>query len=75
MRLELFKISLFYIICLSQQQAAVQDSHSSGSIPTFKNCIQLAACSADQILPMNPDLPADIFTSCLTTPIKIALRW
>lgn len=24
---------------------------------------------------MNPDLPADIFTSCLTTPIKIALRW
>ncbi|XP_046663293.1 regulatory-associated protein of mTOR isoform X2 [Homalodisca vitripennis] len=43
--------------------------------PSFKNCIQLAACSADQILPMNPDLPADIFTSCLTTPIKIALRW
>lgn len=24
---------------------------------------------------MNPDLPADIFTACLTTPIKIALRW
>jgi hypothetical protein len=45
------------------------------SPPTFKNCIQLAACAANQILPMNPDLPADIFTSCLTTPIKIALRW
>lgn len=43
--------------------------------PSFKNCIQLAACSAEQVLPMNPDLPADIFTSCLTTPIKIALRW
>ncbi|RZF34630.1 hypothetical protein LSTR_LSTR008655, partial [Laodelphax striatellus] len=43
--------------------------------PSFKQCIQLAACSADQVLPMNPDLPADIFTSCLTTPIKIALRW
>ncbi|XP_024080939.1 regulatory-associated protein of mTOR isoform X2 [Cimex lectularius] len=43
--------------------------------PNFRNCIQLAACSADQILPMNPDLPADLFTSCLTTPIKIALRW
>ncbi|XP_054282022.1 regulatory-associated protein of mTOR-like isoform X2 [Macrosteles quadrilineatus] len=42
---------------------------------SFKNCIQLAACGADQILPMNPDLPADLFTSCLTTPIKIALRW
>ncbi|XP_071961463.1 regulatory-associated protein of mTOR-like isoform X2 [Antedon mediterranea] len=40
-----------------------------------KNCIQLAACSSNQLLPMNPELPADLFTSCLTTPIKIALRW
>jgi regulator-associated protein of mTOR len=24
---------------------------------------------------MSPDLPADLFTSCLTTPITIALRW
>ena len=24
---------------------------------------------------MNPDLPADIFSCCLTTPIEIALRW
>jgi regulatory associated protein of mTOR len=24
---------------------------------------------------MNPDLPADLFTACLTTPIKMALRW
>jgi hypothetical protein len=23
----------------------------------------------------NPDLPADVFTACLTTPIKVALRW
>ncbi|KAF7992418.1 hypothetical protein HCN44_001743 [Aphidius gifuensis] len=45
------------------------------TMPSYKNCIQLAACAANQILPMNPDLPADIFTSCLTTPIKIALHW
>ncbi|XP_022916408.1 regulatory-associated protein of mTOR isoform X2 [Onthophagus taurus] len=43
--------------------------------PSFKNCIQLAACSANQVLPMNPSLPADLFTSCLTTPIKVVLRW
>ncbi|KAF4526070.1 hypothetical protein B566_EDAN007563 [Ephemera danica] len=43
--------------------------------PSFKNCIQLAACAENQVLPMNPELPADLFTSCLTTPIKIALRW
>lgn len=42
---------------------------------TYKNCIQLAACAAHQILPMNPQLPADLFTACLTTPIKIALKW
>lgn len=48
---------------------------SSISTTSFKNCIQLAACGPDQILPMNPDLPADLFTSCLTTPIKIALKW
>nr|CAB3265778.1 regulatory-associated protein of mTOR-like [Phallusia mammillata] len=40
-----------------------------------RNCIQLAACSATQLLPMNPELPADLFTACLTTPIKIALQW
>lgn len=42
---------------------------------TYKKCIHLAACSANQILPMNSQLPADLFTSCLTTPIKIALKW
>ncbi|XP_019699169.1 regulatory-associated protein of mTOR isoform X1 [Harpegnathos saltator] len=50
-------------------------SVASPAAPCYKNCIQLAACAANQILPMNPNLPADIFTSCLTTPIKIAIRW
>jgi hypothetical protein len=27
------------------------------------------------LLLQNPDLPADVFTACLTTPIKVALRW
>ncbi|KAG0207670.1 hypothetical protein BGX33_006699 [Mortierella sp. NVP41] len=43
--------------------------------PPLRDCIQLAACGPDDWLPMNPDLPADIFTACLTTPIEIALRW
>jgi len=37
--------------------------------------IIFAACAAGEFLPQNPDLPADMFTSCLTTPIKMALRW
>lgn len=50
-------------------------SSSTGGYTTFKNCIQLAACASNEILPMNPQLPADLFTSCLTTPLKIALKW
>jgi regulator-associated protein of mTOR len=40
-----------------------------------KDNIVLAACRPNSNLPMNPNFPADLFTSCLTTPIKIALRW
>ncbi|XP_046483288.1 regulatory-associated protein of mTOR isoform X4 [Neodiprion pinetum] len=61
------------------EKQAVQHNRTAGvasaTAPSYKNCIQLAACAASQILPMNPDLPADIFTACLTTPITIALRW
>ena len=48
---------------------------TSSSHQSYKNCIQLAACAADQILPMTAELPADLFTACLTTPIKTALKW
>jgi len=46
----------------------------SGKSPP-NECIVLAACSANELLPASPEYPADIFTSCLTTPIKMALRW
>uniref|UniRef100_A0A3P8WGR8 Regulatory associated protein of MTOR complex 1 n=1 Tax=Cynoglossus semilaevis TaxID=244447 RepID=A0A3P8WGR8_CYNSE len=55
--------------------AAINPSHPLAQMPlppSMKNCIQLAACEANELLPMNPDLPADLFTSCLTTPIKIS---
>eukprot|EP00850_Spirogloea_muscicola_P012963 SM000086S23015 [mRNA] locus=s86:21057:31095:- [translate_table: standard] len=49
--------------------------HGGSSVPSMKETIILAACGPSEILPQNADLPADIFTSCLTTPIKIALQW
>jgi regulatory associated protein of mTOR len=60
-----------------QQQSSNQNAGSGASTShqSYRNCIQLAACAADQILPMNPELPADLFTSCLTTPVKTALKW
>ncbi|KAK7086926.1 hypothetical protein SK128_000698 [Halocaridina rubra] len=46
------------------------DQHEEGM-----KCIQLGACGAKEVLPMNPDLPADVFSACLTTPINMAVRW
>ncbi|XP_057473972.1 regulatory-associated protein of TOR 1-like isoform X2 [Actinidia eriantha] len=48
-------------------------STSCGS--SMRDCILLAACEARETLPQNAEFPADVFTSCLTTPIKMALRW
>ena len=49
----------------------------SGSMSTepSRETIILAACGANQMLPQDSDLCADIFTACLTTPIKVAMRW
>jgi regulator-associated protein of mTOR len=47
-------------------------SNSNGSP---RDCIMLAACEAHETLPQSVEFPADVFTACLTTPIKMALRW
>ncbi|KAL1999694.1 hypothetical protein VTN02DRAFT_4155 [Thermoascus thermophilus] len=44
-------------------------------VQNYGDCILLAACQKTESLPTNPDLPADLFTCCLTTPIEIALRY
>eukprot|EP00898_Chlorokybus_atmophyticus_P006828 jgi/Chlat1/7146/Chrsp57S06820 len=48
---------------------------STGIHAAMKDVILLAASSADELLPQDASLPADVFTACLTTPIKIALKW
>ncbi|XP_022893501.1 regulatory-associated protein of TOR 1 [Olea europaea var. sylvestris] len=53
----------------------LQDWTASSSGPSTRDCILLAACEAHEILPQSAEFPADVFTSCLTTPIKMALRW
>lgn len=45
------------------------------NVGLLESSIQLASCGSKELLPMNPMLPADLFTSCLTTPIKTALLW
>jgi regulatory associated protein of mTOR len=54
-------------------EALRRDPHME--IMDFRDCIHLAACQEKETLPTNPDLPADVFTSCLTTPIEMAVRF
>lgn len=51
------------------------DWNGSVSSGSARDCILLAACEAHETLPQSAEFPADVFTSCLTTPIKMALRW
>jgi hypothetical protein len=51
------------------------DPDATWAANTVREFIVLAPCAEGQLLPMNPDYPADLFTSCLTTPIPVALRW
>lgn len=55
--------------------ARVDEAQLAASLADPCRHILLASCSASESLPLSPDLPADLFTACLTTPIKMALRW
>ncbi len=52
-----------------------EDEEAAYAAEAVRDFIVLCPTSASETLPMNPELPADLFTSCLTTPIPIALRW
>ncbi|CCF56457.1 hypothetical protein KAFR_0B01580 [Kazachstania africana CBS 2517] len=50
------------------------DAAASSPTSAYKDCYQLASCGADELLLMSPELPADLFTCCLTCPIEISVR-
>jgi regulator-associated protein of mTOR len=55
--------------------AAEAAASAAAAAAAAREVVLLAACSANELLPCSPDLPADVFTACLTSPIKMALRW
>ena len=62
----------------SQDSTLTQGSGAEGEEeqrPTKKTFIVLVPCGADETLPSSPQLPADLFTCCLTVPVQTALRW
>jgi regulator-associated protein of mTOR len=54
-------------------EARLRDPNAQ--VQSYTDNILLAACGRTESLPTNPELPADLFTCCLTTPIEIALRF
>lgn len=56
------------------ENAEALKEDSNAPVLSYADNILLAACGKDELLPTNPDLPADLFTSCLTTPVAISLR-
>ncbi|KAI9778848.1 MAG: hypothetical protein M1816_003890 [Peltula sp. TS41687] len=57
------------------ENAELRQKDPNAQIVNYSDCIQLGACATKETLPTNPDLPADLFTSCLTTPIEMSLRF
>ncbi|KAG2035660.1 raptor N-terminal caspase like domain-containing protein [Suillus americanus] len=57
-----------------QDAFTTRGGYADGMQP-YMNSLQLAACATHEQLPTCPELPADVFTSCLTSPIDIALRY
>lgn len=56
--------------------AGNSDGSATNPAMNFENSsIVLASCRRNEILPMDPQFPADIFSACLTTPISMAIRW
>lgn len=58
-----------------KENAEARKRDTNAFVQNYGDCILLAACQKAESLPTNPDLPADLFTCCLTTPIEIALRY
>ncbi|SCU64890.1 Raptor N-terminal CASPase like domain containing protein, putative [Trypanosoma equiperdum] len=70
---------------LSSPTLYVFDCNSAGSLLKFwceerlhetrPDDMFICACSAGAFLPLNPQLPADVLTSSLTTPLRMASEW
>lgn len=50
------------------------DTAAPSPTSAYKDCFQLASCRSDELLLLPPELPADLFTCCLTCPIEISIQ-
>lgn len=59
---------------ITDDQEGNHDLAAPSPTQAYTECVQLAACRSDELLPMNPELPADLFTCCLTCPIETSVK-
>ena len=64
----------FHGSALNEEEGSPADKKFNHSF-SDDHCFVLASCRRNEILSFNPQYPADLFTSCLTTPVLIAIRW
>ncbi|KIW01014.1 uncharacterized protein PV09_07531 [Verruconis gallopava] len=67
-----------FLKCVKKHKAEDEETlrqQPNAEITDYSDCVHLAACRDKENLPTNPALPADVFTSCLTTPIEMAVRF
>jgi len=57
------------------ENAEAKQRDPNVQLPVYSNNVQLAACGKDEMLPTNPNLPADLFTACLTSPIFMSMKF
>eukprot|EP00474_Spongospora_subterranea_P010121 CRZ10579.1 hypothetical protein [Spongospora subterranea] len=61
---------------LTSAFATYENQRNEAECNINNDTIILIACAAGEMLPIGPELGvADVFTSCLLTPIEMALRW
>ncbi|KAL8902868.1 MAG: hypothetical protein Q9207_004317 [Kuettlingeria erythrocarpa] len=58
-----------------EENAEAKKNDPAVQLQSYGDNIQLAACGKTESLPTSPELPADLFTCCLTTPIEISLQF
>lgn len=56
-----------------EEEALALQKDPNAIVQSYRPYIHLAACNVKENLPTNPNLPADVFSCCLTTPIEMAL--
>ena len=64
-----------YVLDCNNAGAVLQYWYTHNFHQSRPRDILICACRRQEDLPLNPALPADLLTACLTTPIKMSLEW